>query len=122
MSEGYVDSDGHVMEDTEDLIKFVRPPFDNRGTRNWLPSLDHFHTPADGTPRTPGTFDPKTGPERWLEFLDKTKTDYTVLYPTAGLAYGNVAYPQWALAYAAGLTTTSTRVISNAVLASKRWR
>jgi hypothetical protein len=102
MSEGYVDSDGHVMEDAEDLIKFVRPPFDNRGTRNWLPSLDHFHTPADGTPRTPGTFDPKTGPEQWLEFLDKTRTDYTVLYPTAGLAYGNVAYPQWALAYAAG--------------------
>ena len=47
MSGGYVDSDGHVMEDAEDLIKFVRPPFDNRGTRNWLPSLDHFHTPAD---------------------------------------------------------------------------
>jgi hypothetical protein len=59
MSEGCVDSDGHVMEDAEDLIKFVRPPFDNRGTRNWLPSLDHFHTPADGTPRTPGTFTPR---------------------------------------------------------------
>ncbi len=102
MAQGYVDSDGHVMEDAEDLIGFVRPPFNNRGTRNWLPSLDHFHTPADGTPRTPGTFDPKTGPEQWLEFLDKTKTDYTVLYPTAGLAYGNVVYPQWALAYAAG--------------------
>jgi len=102
MSKGYVDADGHVMEDADDLIRFVKAPFNNRGTRNWIPSLDHFHTPADGTPRTPGTFDPNTGPEQWLEFLGKTETEYTVLYPTTGLAYGNVAYPQWALAYAQG--------------------
>jgi uncharacterized protein len=102
MSKGYVDADGHVMENAEDILGFVRAPFNNRGTRNWIPSLDHFHTPADGTPRTPGTFDPNTGPEQWLEFLEKTGTDYTVLYPTTGLAYGNVAYPQWALAYAQG--------------------
>ena len=56
MSKGYVDADGHVMEDAEDILRFVRAPFNNRGTRNWIPSLDHFHTPADGTPRTPGTF------------------------------------------------------------------
>jgi predicted TIM-barrel fold metal-dependent hydrolase len=100
MSNHYVDADGHVMEDAEDILTFVKAPFHNRGTRNWLPSLDHFHTPADGTPRTPGTFDPTTGPEEWLQFLAKTGTDYTVLYPTTGLAFGNVAYPQWALAYA----------------------
>jgi hypothetical protein len=63
MSNHYVDADGHVMEDAEDLLTFVKAPFHNRGTRNWIPSLDHFHTPADGTPRTPGTFDPTTGPE-----------------------------------------------------------
>ncbi len=96
----YVDADGHVMEDAEDILTFVKSPFHNRGTRNWIPSLDHFHTPADGTPRTPGTFDPTTGPEEWLQFLDQTGTEYTVLYPTTGLAFGNVAYPQWALAYA----------------------
>jgi predicted TIM-barrel fold metal-dependent hydrolase len=102
MSNAYVDADGHVMEDAEEILKFVPAPFNNRGTRNWIPSLDHFHTPADGTPRTPGTFAPDTGPVQWLEFLDKTGTDYTVLYPTTGLAYGNVAYPRWALAYAQG--------------------
>ena len=100
MPNNYVDADGHVMEDAEDILSFVKAPYNNRGTRNWIPSLDHFHTPADGTPRTPGTFDPNTGPEQWLQFLDKTGTEYTVLYPTAGLAYGNVAYPTWALAYA----------------------
>ena len=102
MSNNYVDADGHVMENAEDILTFIRPPLNNRGTRNWIPSLDHFHTPADGTPRTPGTFDPNTGPEEWLQFLDKTGTDYTVLYPTAGLAYGNIAYPQWAMGYAQG--------------------
>ena len=102
MSNGYVDADGHAMEDAEDILSFVKAPYNNRGTRNWIPSLDHFHTPADGTPRTPGTFDSNTGPEEWLAFLEKTGTDHTVLYPTTGLAYGNVAYPQWALAYAQG--------------------
>jgi uncharacterized protein len=100
MAKGYVDADGHVMENDQDLLRFVHEPFQSRGTRNWLPSLDHFHTPADGTPRTPGTFDPNTGPDQWLEFLDRTGTDYTVLYPTNGLSYGNVAYPQWAEVYA----------------------
>jgi uncharacterized protein len=100
MSNNYVDADGHVMENAEDILTFVKAPYNNRGTRNWIPSLDNFHTPADGTPRTPGTFDPNTGPEQWLQFLEKTGTEYTVLYPTAGLAYGNVAYPTWALAYA----------------------
>ena len=111
MSNAYVDADGHVMEDAEEILKFVRAPFNNRGTRNWIPSLDHFHTPADGTPRTPGTFDPNTGPEQWLEFLTKTGTDYTVLYPTTGLAYGNVAYPQWAVAYAQGYNDIFTHDI-----------
>ena len=67
MSKDYVDADGHVMENADDLLQFVREPFNNRGSRNWLPSLDHFHTPSDGTPRTPGTFDPDTGPEEWLK-------------------------------------------------------
>ena len=113
MSKGYVDADGHVMENAEDIRRFVRAPFNNRGTRNWIPSLDHFHTPADGTPRTPGTFDPNTGPEQWLEFLEKTGTDYTVLYPTTGLAYGNVAYPQWA-GLRSGLQRLYSRTVSEA--------
>ncbi|HEX9880555.1 MAG TPA: amidohydrolase family protein [Candidatus Binatia bacterium] len=102
MANAYVDADGHVMENADDLIRFVPEPFGNRGARNLIPSLDHFHTPSDGTPRTPGTFDPNTGPDQWLDFLKRTGTEYTVLYPTTGLAYGNVAFPQWALAYAQG--------------------
>lgn len=112
MSKGYVDADGHVMEDYNDMLQFVREPFNIRGPRNnnmvptfshrMLPSLDHFHTPSDGTLRMTGTFNRNTGPEQWLDFLNRTETDYAVLYPTSGLAYGNVAYPDWALAYAQG--------------------
>ena len=106
MSQGYVDSDGHVMENERELSDFVEEPF--RGTRaftlrSMLPSLDGFHTPSFATvsgKRKPGTFDPTVGPERWLEFLERTGTDYTVLYPTGGLSYGHTMYPEWALAFA----------------------
>jgi len=106
MPEKYVDADGHVMENEQELSDFVEAPF--KGTRNFtlrsmLPSLDGFHTPSFSTvsgKRKPGTFDPTVGPERWLEFLEKTGIEYSVLYPTSGLAYGHTVYPEWALAYA----------------------
>jgi len=44
MSRGYIDADGHVMENDEDLLQFIAAPFNNRGARNMVPSLDHFHT------------------------------------------------------------------------------
>lgn len=100
MAERFVDADGHVLEDMEDVRSFVDPTWGNgSGGASLVPSLDQFHTPSDGTPRTPGTFIPAPA-DRWLEFLDRTNTEYTVLYPTTGLAYGRVAYPQWALMYA----------------------
>jgi len=78
MAKGYVDSDGHVMENERELNEFIEPPFNERYLtyRQLLPSLDGFHTP-NGLPREPGTFDPTVGPEKWLEFLDKTETDYS---------------------------------------------
>ncbi|HLY66289.1 MAG TPA: amidohydrolase family protein [Chloroflexota bacterium] len=104
MSRAYVDADGHVMESVEQIAAFMEEPFstpDRWGvSAGVMPSLDNFHTPADGTRRTPGTFDRGTGPKQWLEFLDKTELEFAVLYPTLGLAYGNIAYPQWANAFA----------------------
>lgn len=103
MSKGYVDADGHIMEG-QDLGDFL--------SREWgtgvelgsvLPSLDRFHTPNQAQRyRRPGAFDRSVGPERWLEFLEKTGIEYTVLYPTNALAFGNITYPEWALAYARG--------------------
>jgi predicted TIM-barrel fold metal-dependent hydrolase len=104
MNDHFVDADGHIMENLEQIAGFMDEPFnapDRWGaSASMIPSLDNFHTPADGTPRTPGTFDRSTGPEQWVQFMEKTGIDYAVLYPTVGLAYGNVSYPHWALAYA----------------------
>jgi predicted TIM-barrel fold metal-dependent hydrolase len=102
MAKGYADADGHVMENERELNEFVEPPFNRNGYatfRQMLPTLDSFHT-LTGLYRHPGTFDPTIGPERWLEFLDRAELEYTVLYPTQGLAYGHVAFPNWAAAYA----------------------
>jgi hypothetical protein len=102
MSNKRVDCDGHVMEVTDELISFVGEPFKTTGhmnPRRVLPSLDRFHTPRLEE-RKPGTFDPSVGPEKWLQFLDKTGLESSVLFPTEGLAYGQVAFPSWAIAYA----------------------
>ncbi len=101
MGKGYIDADGHVMENEQELNEFIEAPFNDRyiSSRLMLPSLDEFHTP-NARPRQPGTFDPSVGPERWLEFLDKTETECSVLFPTLGLAYGHVVYPDWAIVFA----------------------
>jgi len=90
------------MEKVDELISYVSEPFKTTGhmnPRRMLPSLDRFHTPRLEE-RKPGTFDPNVGPEKWLQFLNKTGLEASVLYPTEGLAYGQVAFPPWAIAYA----------------------
>jgi predicted TIM-barrel fold metal-dependent hydrolase len=102
MPNKYVDCDGHVMEKVDELIGYVGEPFKTTGhmnPRRMLPSLDRFHTPRLEE-RKPGTFDPNVGPEKWLLFLDKMGLEFSVLYPTEGLAFGQVAFPAWAVAYA----------------------
>ena len=44
---GYVDADGHVIEDVDAIVKFLDPPYD-RTRNNWgvLPGGDRFHTRA----------------------------------------------------------------------------
>src|SRR6266516_3125605 len=98
----YVDADGHVMEPRDEIVDFLEAPYVPDAVRQsgaLLPSLDRFHYPPPG-PRRGATFDRTVGPEAWCQFLDKTGLEYSVLYPTAGLAYGQVTNPDWALAYA----------------------
>ena len=102
-NQAYVDADGHIMEPESELNEFVDDAFLGRGRlsfRQMLPSLDRFHTPRTRTVEQQGTFDAGVGPERWLEFLEKTGIECSVLYPTAGLSYGQVHFPEWAAAYA----------------------
>ncbi len=104
MANRYVDCDGHVMENIDELAQFIgrRNNLEAQiNPRRMVPSLDRFHTPRFEK-RTPGTFDPTIGPERWLEFLDKTGLEYSVLFPTEGLAFGQISFAPWAAAYAKG--------------------
>ena len=99
---GYVDCDGHIMEKAEELNEFIDAQFKSLGYRSidqMLPSLDGFHTPTR-FPRPKGSFDFNVDPDRWLAFLAETGIECAVLYPTRGLAYGQIALPEWALGYA----------------------
>jgi len=93
MSKGYVDADGHIMEKAEDLIKYLEEPWRSAEPvipRRLLPTGDDFHTPRI---RRKGIFNEAVGPEHWLDYLAKTGLEFTVLYPTAGLAHGYVINP-----------------------------
>jgi predicted TIM-barrel fold metal-dependent hydrolase len=91
-----VDGDGHVMEDSAKLAKFLPDPWrGNTDVARWFPPLDRFHA-FTGTP-PPGSFQ-QVGPEGWLDFLDDIGIETTVLYTTGGLAIGNVFHRDWAIA------------------------
>jgi len=103
MTKGYVDSDGHIMENERELNEFLEDRYRNSGYHSFLqllPTLDGFHTPKTSDVVRKGQFDRSVGPERWMEFLEKTGIEYTILYPTTGLSYGQVVFPDWAQAYA----------------------
>jgi hypothetical protein len=89
----YYDADEYVIERDGDVHEFLEQPF--RGVRTGaLPSLDRFHTPnSSSLRRRAGTFEPADA-NRWLELLKKMAIEWTVLYPTDGLAYGRVIYPE----------------------------
>ena len=104
MANHYVDCDGHVMERVDEIAELIGRQNGIEGEinpRRMVQSLDRFNTPRLQR-RTPGTFDPSIGPERWMEFLQKTGLEYSVLFPTEGLAFGQISLPSWAAAYARG--------------------
>jgi len=87
-----IDGDGHVLEDSAGINKFL--PFDT-AQRAPFPPLDHLH--SQGSRSTPGSFQ-AVGPGEWVEFMDDVGISSAVLYPTAGLACGQITNPDWAIA------------------------
>ena len=98
-----LDGDGHILEDPEGMAKFLPAPYSAmprspRGRGPAFPALDHFHGSGSSQP-DPERFGRGTvGPKEWEAFLDDTGIEATVIYPTSGLAYGKVAYADWAIA------------------------
>ena len=99
-----LDADGHIVEDSEAIADLL--PASYRGSGNiyhlgrLFPPIDHFHSSPIETPFNPRRQRHAVGPEEWEEFLEDVGIESTVLYPSAGLAFGNVVDVDWAIALA----------------------
>ena len=95
-----IDGDGHILEDTPGIIAHMESPYRDIMTRRGVvfPPLDHLHaaraseTPPQRAQRAP------VGPQGWLDFLDDVGIEWTVLYPTNGLASGKIVSLDYAVA------------------------
>ena len=95
-----IDGDGHVVEDIATLWKYMPEQYvgrsfsDARG-KSPFPPIDHMHTAnRHFTPR--GAF-ANVGREGWELFLDNVGIGTTVLYTSAGLAFGKIVSRDWAI-------------------------
>jgi predicted TIM-barrel fold metal-dependent hydrolase len=97
-----LDGDGHVIERDVELFEYLEPPY--AGNESLLgfpffPTLDGYHRGAIIS-RLGIHKEYTITAQTWLEFLDGVAIESTVLYPTAGLAFGIIQDPTWATAVA----------------------
>jgi predicted TIM-barrel fold metal-dependent hydrolase len=96
---GMLDADGHLIERDEELLEYMEAPYKGNNTLlgfPFFPTLDGYHRGAIMARlgiHKGYTINAKT----WLEFLDGTGIESTVLYPTAGLAFSMIQDPTWAV-------------------------
>jgi len=98
------DADGHVYERAEEIFEFLPSPYAGRqtvlGFPLW-PTGDGFQRGAiHARLEIHRSFE--TDAAVWLDFLDRTGIEATVLYPTAGLSTGLIRDADWAVALCRG--------------------
>ncbi len=98
--ETVVDGDGHIMEDNAGIARYIPEPYDTMYRRGAVfPPLDTLHVATGQSPpawwRSPESA--LVGPSDWIDFLQDLELKATVLYPTAGLAYGRIVNRDWAI-------------------------
>ncbi|HYL23329.1 MAG TPA: hypothetical protein VEV21_02950, partial [Burkholderiales bacterium] len=94
-----LDADGHLIERDEELLEYMEAPYKGNNTLLGFP----FFPTLDGYQR--GAIMARLGIHKgytinaktWLDFLDGTGIESTVLYPTAGLAFNMIQDPTWAV-------------------------
>jgi predicted TIM-barrel fold metal-dependent hydrolase len=95
-----IDGDGHVVEDIATIWKYmpeqyVGKSFSEARGRSPFPPVDHLHTAnRHFTPK--GAF-ANVGREGWELFLDDVGIGTSVLYTSAGLAFGKIVSRDWAI-------------------------
>ncbi len=93
-----IDSDGHVTEArrADELSSFL-PKGKSNQRGQIFPALDHLHghtlRPATSSGAGFGSPDAK----EWDTFLEEAGIDWTVVYPTSGLAVGRIVSIDWAI-------------------------
>ena len=95
-----IDGDGHVVEDIAAILKhmpkeYVGRSFSEARGKSPFPPIDHLHS-ANRHYTPEGAF-AVVGPEGWEEFLKDVRIDATVLYTSAGLAFGKIVSRDWAV-------------------------
>lgn len=92
-----IDADGHVTEGSRggEFTKYL-PKGNQRG--QIFPVLDHLHYTYLRAPREDGSggFGSPDAKE-WDAFLNDAGIDWSVVYPTAGLAVGRIVAVDWAI-------------------------
>ncbi|HXF74593.1 MAG TPA: amidohydrolase family protein [Methylomirabilota bacterium] len=95
-----IDGDGHVVEDIATIVKYMPEEYTGRSFseargKNPFPPIDHLHSAnRHFTPQ--GAF-ANVGREGWELFLDEVGIGTTVLYTSAGLAFGKIVSRDWAI-------------------------
>jgi len=95
-----IDGDGHVVEDIASITKYmpqeyVARSFSEARGKNPFPPIDHLHS-ANRHITPPGAF-ANVGREGWELFLEDVGIGTTVLYTSAGLAFGKIVSRDWAI-------------------------
>ena len=107
MARTVIDADGHLMEKDDEICEYLDPPYrDLPAVLGYpcFPTLDGFQRGA--IMGRLGMYDELSiGSQAWVELLDETGIKWAVLYPTAGLAFGLIQDPEWAVALARGYNT-----------------
>lgn len=99
-----LDGDGHVIEWDRELLEYLDAPYRSSPimlSSPFFPTLDgHNRAAIQARLGTHESYE--INAQSWLEFLDAGGLECTVLYPTAGLSYGLIQDPEWAVALAQG--------------------
>ena len=97
-----LDGDGHIIERDAELLEHLETPYAGNDTLlgyPFFPTLDGYNRGAIMSRL--GIHKSYTITARtWVDFLDEVGIETTVLYPTAGLAFGIIQDPAWAVALA----------------------
>lgn len=101
-----IDGDGHVTERSREILEFMGEKYCGTAReQTWAETFSVFPS-LDGWARlsnlsSPGLRD-YPDCDMWLSFLDECGIEKTVVYPTAGLAFGLIQDPEWAAEVARG--------------------